>query len=180
MTYSENRSDRLSESNGVNAPLVSILTDYAPLVRSRAQYFNCNDVELDDLMQEGFIGLLNASESFNGELSAFITYARKCIDSAIIDYLRRTHKISRIPENLLIDIDGVDVADLSPEPDYLVSVKDEFSSVLKRAEVELSAFEFAVFSGIIKGLSFEEISRVNGVGIKAVHNAVGRFRAKLK
>lgn len=180
LELSENRSDKFPADGRKAAPLVSLMTDYAHLVRSRAMSFICSDVELDDLMQEGFIGLLNASESFNGELSAFTTYARKCIDSAIIDFLRRTHKLSRIPESLIVDIDDVSMADVSPEPDYLVSVKDEFSSVIKRAENELSDFEFVVFSGILKGLGYEEIAKLNGVGVKAVRNAVGRFRAKLK
>ena len=76
-----NNSDKLT-------PL-SVLVDYAPLVKSRALLFLSSGCELEDLIQEGSIGLYSASLTYNCELSAFGTFARRCIDSAIIDYLRR-------------------------------------------------------------------------------------------
>lgn len=47
-------------------------------------------VEIDDLIQEGVIGLLNAIENYDPTKGAsFITYAMKRIKGAMYDYLRR-------------------------------------------------------------------------------------------
>lgn len=178
--YSQKNKENRLLSSGDNVAVLSMLTKYAPLVKSRASYFLTSECELEDLIQEGNIGLLIASANYNSELSAFTTFARKCIDSAIIDYLRKTHKISSVPSELLVDISDIEVADSSQSLEHSVSLKDEYASLLKNADSVLSDFEHSVFSDMLCGLSFSEISQKHNCGIKSVHNAVQRIRAKLK
>ncbi len=175
--------------NGVNdngfdrngdASTVEILTKYAPLVKSRALKFLTNNGELDDLIQEGSIGLLSASRRYDGELSAFTTFARKCIDASIIDYLRKSSKLSRIPESMLVDISDVQIADLSVDPEHAVSMKDEYMLTLEKASNSLSGLESVVFSDLLHGFSIEEIAERNGMKVKSVNNAIQRIRTKLK
>ncbi len=175
--------------NGVNengfvrsndASTVEILTKYAPLVKSRALKFLTNNGELDDLIQEGSIGLLSASRRYNGELSAFTTFARRCIDASIIDYLRKSSKLSCIPENMLVDISDVQVADFSVDPEHTVSVKDEYTLTLEKAKNNLSGLESVVFFDLLHGFSIEEIAERNAMNTKSVNNAIQRIRTKLK
>lgn len=175
--------------NGVNengfvrnsdASTVEILTEYAPLVKSRALKFLNNNCELDDLIQEGSIGLLSASRRYNGELSAFTTFARRCIDASIIDYLRKSSKLSQIPESMLVDISDVQIADLSVDPEHAVSVKDEYMLTLEKAGNSLSGIESVVFSELLHGFSIDEIAERNGMNVKSVNNAIWRIRTKLK
>ena len=175
----ENSFDSPVIANGYPS-LVAVLTKYAPLVKSRALSFLCYGCELDDLVQEGNIGLLTAVAKYNSGLSAFTTFARKCIDSAIIDYLRKHRKISGIPEGMLVDINGIEVADTSPDPEYSVYIKDEYRHMVDKAGTVLSGYEFAVFSDMLRGYSFKEIAVRNSCGIKSVRNAVQRIRAKLQ
>ncbi len=177
MAYSDKKK---SESVDNVALSVTILSDYAPLVKSRALIFASDFCELDDLIQEGNIGLLSAVSSYKSDLSAFSTFARRCIDAAIIDYLRKNQKSSRIPSQLLVDIDDIDIPDSSPDPLHSVSVKEEYSQMLEKAENCLSDFEYSVFLGLLRGDSHAEIAEKNGVEIKAVRNAVQRIRVKLK
>ena len=162
------------------ASAVTVLTEYAPLVKSRAQRYLSNGCELDDLIQEGNIGLLTAFLRYKSELSSFITFARRCIDASIIDYLRRTSKISKIPDALIVDIVDVNVADSSPDPEYRLSVKDEYLKVVDKAHSALSKLEFAVFSDLLHGFTYDEIAVRLGLNIKSVNNAVQRIRTKLK
>lgn len=68
------------------------VTKYAPLVRRIALHIVAklpSSVDLDDLIQGGMIGLLDAASRYKGELGAqFETYASQRIRGAILDQLR--------------------------------------------------------------------------------------------
>ena len=159
---------------------MTVLSDYAPLVKSRALLFLCDGSELDDLIQEGNIGLLSATKKYDSSLSAFSTFARKCIDASIIDYLRKNQKISRVPSKLLVDINDIEIPDVSCDLEHLVSVKEEYGKIINKAKEVLSSFEHSVFNGLLRGDSHAEIAERESVEIKAIRNAVQRIRAKLK
>lgn len=159
---------------------VALLTEYSPLVKSRALKYLSNGCELDDLIQEGNIGLLSASLRYNSKLSSFTTFARRCIDASIIDYLRKNNKVSKIPDDMLVDIGDVQVADSYPDPEYSLAVKEEYLKVVDKAHTILSELEFSVFSDRLRGYAHDEIAERHGLNLKSVNNAVQRIRAKLK
>lgn len=70
-----------------------LVQDHLPLVKQIALHLSARlppDIELDDLMQVGLIGLLQASESHDGSRGAsFATYAGIRIKGAMLDELRR-------------------------------------------------------------------------------------------
>ncbi len=167
-----------AKSNGLSA--VQIVTEYAPLVKSRALSFLTNGCELDDLIQEGNIGLLSAALRYNEGLSSFATFARRCIDAAIIDYLRKSSKLSQIPSKMLVDINDIQIADSSPDLAHFVSVKEEYAQLLEKAGLVLSKLEYAVFSDMLGGFSYDEIALHNNINLKSVNNAIRRIRQKLK
>ena len=177
MEYTRNNGHKL---NGGTVSSVSALTGYASLVKSRALSFSACGCEVEDLVQEGNIGLLTAAATYNGELSSFSTFARRCIDAAIIDYLRKTHKMSDVPKSMLVDINGLEVADSAPDIEYSLLMKEEYALTVNKAGELLSDFEYSVFSDLIRGYSQKEISEKNGASVKSVQNAVQRIRAKLK
>lgn len=168
------------EKNNEDLNPISVLVKFAPLVKLRALHFSSNENELEDLIQEGNIGLYNAISRFDGERSSFKTFATRCIDSAIIDYLRKSGKNSVIPAAMKVDIEGIDIADKTPGPEYTVSIKDEYSALVKKAKAELSSFEFSVFSSLLSGASKSQIAKEQKVDTKSINNAVFRIRAKLK
>ncbi|MEQ8516420.1 MAG: sigma factor, partial [Chromatocurvus sp.] len=81
--YSEN------ERAGVDR----LVRDHLPLVKQIALHLSARlppDIELDDLLQVGLMGLLQASESHDGSRGAsFATYAGIRIKGAMLDELRR-------------------------------------------------------------------------------------------
>ena len=180
MKIAENSAGSNCDNGNASLSVVGVVTEYAPLVKSRALSFLTLGCELDDLIQEGNIGLLSAAKKYDECLSSFPTFARRCIDAAIIDYLRKSSKLSRIPEAMLVDIADVQVADTALEPLHLVSVKDEYASMLKKAGSCLSKLEYSVFSDMLSGFSYDEISVRNRINLKSVNNAIRRIRVKLK
>jgi RNA polymerase sigma factor (sigma-70 family) len=180
LKIAENSASSNCDNGNASLSVVGVVTEYAPLVKSRALSFLTLGCELDDLIQEGNIGLLSAAKKYDECFSSFPTFARRCIDAAIIDYLRKSSKLSRIPEAMLVDIADVQVADTALEPLHLVSVKDEYTSMLKKAGSCLSKLEYSVFSDMLSGFSYDEISVRNRINLKSVNNAIRRIRVKLK
>lgn len=66
-----------------------------------AKKFENNDVEMEDIVSIGSIGLIKAINSFKGDKNIKIaTYASKCIENEILMYLR---KISRQKKEVSLD-----------------------------------------------------------------------------
>jgi len=65
------------------------------LVAHVAKKFASSNVEQDDLVSIGTIGLIKGIESFNGEKGVRLaTYASRCIENEILMYLRSNKKFS--------------------------------------------------------------------------------------
>ncbi len=179
MKNSDNNQNNCVSSDISALSSVEVLGEFAPLVKSRAKNFTSNESEIDDLIQEGNIGLLSAYKKYDSSLSGFTTFARRCIDSAIIDYLRKCSKLSRVPESMQTDYDDTQVT-ASVDPEYALSVKEEYLGIVEKAKQELSELEFAIFSDMLRGFTYSEISDIRKLNAKSVSNAVARIRAKLK
>lgn len=80
------------------------------LVVYTAQKFENTNVNIEDLISIGTIGLIKAISSFDNEKNIRVaTYASRCIENEILMHLRKTAKTKReisIDEPLNIDSDG--------------------------------------------------------------------------
>lgn len=79
--------------------IANLVTQHAPLIKTIALRIKANlpaHVELDDLIQSGLIGLLEAHSSYaQNKGASFKTYATIKIRGAIIDELRKNSGITR-------------------------------------------------------------------------------------
>ncbi len=75
-----------------------------------AKKFEKSDIELEDLISIGSIGLIKAINSFKSDKNIKIaTYASKCIENEILMYLRKVSKQKQevsLDETLNVDSDG--------------------------------------------------------------------------
>jgi len=72
-----------------------IIEEYVGLVRSIVSRYRYYNYPVEDLMQEGMIGLMEAKERFDGEKGAsFTTYAAFWVKKRVIDALNRERKES--------------------------------------------------------------------------------------
>lgn len=88
-----------------NDDLSGFVSVYGPLIKRIANNIKCKlpaNIELDDLLQSGLVGLLEARNSFSIDGGAsFETYASIKIRGSIIDQLRKNTGITRdISQNL--------------------------------------------------------------------------------
>lgn len=81
--------------------LAALVDKNQGLVRSRASYFyrsHGNDLDLEDLVQSGMLGMIRAAEKFDLSLGyKFTTYAYKWIDKAIRKAINKEGHTIRIP-----------------------------------------------------------------------------------
>lgn len=154
---------------------------YRYLVEIIAKKYINSPLEMDDLNQEGMIGLLAAVKSFNSDKGAkFITYASRCINNSIQTAISKFSRIKDIPQDSIIELDE-DLHNgqtgLSAEDVFLAN---ESVSILKDILYEeLSKFENEVLRLHIVGCTYNEIANKLGKNPKAIDNAMQRIRKKL-
>lgn len=105
---------------------------YIPFAQTVAKrlYYELNwkggtNFDLDDFISYGIIGLIEASEKYNGKVK-FETYARYRIRGTILDKLRRIPKLKTVP---FPDYDIKDENAINP---ITLTEKNDFKEFLKR------------------------------------------------
>ncbi len=120
-----------------------------------ARRFENTNIDLDDLVSVGTIGLIKAVKSFNVEKNIKLaTYASRCIENEILMFLRRTAKIKSevsFDEPLSVDFEGNELvlSDVLGTDNDIVYKKIENnveSELLKKALSKLSDREKEIMS----------------------------------
>ena len=162
-----------------------LLQKYVPLVKTQAALFRSSGIECEDLVQEGMIGLASAIKAYNPSASSFSTFARVCINRAMIAAVRRNSHTRVIPKDLFIDsLHSETEVDLKgsdeDNPENLFFAHNDYLNFQQEARFKLSDMEYNVLCYHISGYSYKEISERLSLSAKSVDNAIQRIRCKLK
>ena len=168
-----------------------LIKKYEPLINKVAlrmlPYCKSNGLELEDLVQEGMIGLNHAIERYQEqEDTLFYTYAKTCIERKIISVVlssnRNKNKILNESvsyddeENLIIKY----LQDKNPSPlEEMVNIEIE-KNLLKKFKENLTDFEEQVFELHISGFKYKEIAKILDKTPKSIDNTIQRIKTKLK
>lgn len=162
-----------------------LLQKYTPLVKAQAALFKSSGIECEDLVQEGMIGLAAAIKSYNPSISSFPTFARLCINRAMIAAVRKISHKRVIPKDLFInslhseaEVDSKGSNEDNPE--NLFFARNDYLNFKQEAKFKLSDMEYNVLCYHISGYSYKEISERLSLSAKSVDNAIQRIRCKLK
>ncbi len=172
--------------NGDSAAYDALLRRYVFLVHSRAAGYKGSNVDFEDLVQEGMIGLMHAVAGYDKDCGAsFQTFARLCIDRNIISAVRATLRKKQIPKNSLVSIDDAgepaNTGDRHAQnPENVVIAKEELALLYQKIFASLNDFELGVLKLYLAGCSYRSIAEKFGCSYKAVDNAMQRLRRKLK
>ena len=160
-----------------------LLERYLPLVRSRANAFRQKGVEIDDLVQEGVIGLLYAIRAYDHRLgTSFETFAYICITNRLRTAVAA---VGRKLETVSLDSyppSAENAWNITQEddPQEIIISREQFDRWLQRVDDCLSGFEHQVIRYYLGGYSYQEIARLLQSTTKAVDNALQRARRKLR
>ena len=167
---------------------------YKPLVEMKAQkyyeYVKNKGYELNDLVQEGMMGLTNAINDYeeNKDIK-FITFANICVERQLCNFLRDVNRHKHQVLNTSVSIDaenkgGITLLDIlnddnnpSPEDAFMLleeqkELKDEIKEVLTDKEKE-------VFELRYEGFTYQEIARLLNMSKKAVDGTISRIKQKI-
>ena len=164
-----------------------IYDKYKPIIvkKSNSLYslVNHHGIEINDLVQEGYIGLDNAINHFNEDDNVtFYTFAMLCIERQMFSFIR---KFSNKKHKLLNDAIGIDEG-----TDYLfkdkidiekdIIIQDYYKSTIDKVYNELSKFEKSVFDYKLKGYTLSEIAKTLNKDVKVIYNTIDRIKNKIK
>lgn len=169
---------------------------YRPLIVATANRMYCycknTGLEINDLIQEGLLGLNMAMNSFNNEKeTGFYTYAKKCIERKIISLVvgarRLKHKV--LNESLSLEInDNIspsyicekNLEDNSYNPEAILVNSESIEELIKEVNKHLTDFEIQVFELKLNGFEYKEIAEILDKDIKSIDNALQRIKNKIK
>lgn len=164
-----------------------IYRKYKPIVVKKSKnaivFASHHGVEINDIMQEGFIGLDEAIRNFSQDTDAtFYTFANLCIDRQIASYLKKmTSGKDRILNEAITINDSLEktMRDNMDIEKYFVG-KDNNKELATLIRGTLTSFEKQVFDLRLKGYSFEEIAQELNKDMKAIYNTFFRIREKIR
>lgn len=172
-----------------------IFDKYKPLIVDRANYL-CKygkkfGLEINDLIQEGMVGLNDAIKNFSESRdTTFYTYAAKCINSrmisCIVKFSRFKHKI--LNDSILLELYdedksngfGKSLIDNSYNPEEVLIDAEDERELMDIIDKCLSENEKQVVNLKISGFKYKEIADILGHDMKYVDNCMRRVRNKLK
>ena len=169
-----------------------LLKKYGYLVKREVRTVYLIGAEMDDLSQEGMIGLFKAMRDYQPEKEAsFATFASVCIRRQIQNAITNSNRKKHVPLNSYVSLYMNSEEDdnfmleerlttsREEDPEKLLIAKEQQKDRNERIRKELSKLEKQVLTLYLQGMSYEAIAEHLGKTEKAVDNALQRIRGKL-
>lgn len=166
-----------------NLDVEKLLESYKPLVISIARRYYLAGAELDDLIQEGMIGLYKGIITYDkNKNDSFTNYASLCIKRQIISAIKKSNSLKYSFFQDLINEDDFyinEIPAIDENPESKIIIKEDFSNLKQEILTKLTEFEKNVLKEYLNGKSYDEIALKLGLNKKSVDNALSRIRNKL-
>jgi len=171
----------VSGVNGISKEDISdVILKYMNLVKIKAhkakKLCRRTDIDVDDLISEGFLGLLSAIRTFDEQKgSLFESYANVCISNRI-----KNAAFTGSGSGLAVDDFDLALTADSQLTDEIVIEKETISEISSKLSEILSNLEYRVFTLYLESYSYSAISEMLSIPVKTVDNALSRARFKLR
>ena len=169
-----------------------LIIKYTPLVNNEVRTMFLVGAEIEDLAQEGMIGLFQAIRDYSDKTgAAFSTFAYKCIKNRCMTAITTANRKKHSPLNTYIsffynddEFDGDEKSVISDDginnPESIYLRREKLEKMYEEMEMKLSFLEKKVVDFYLEGLSRREIAERLGKSEKSVDNALTRIHNKLK
>lgn len=181
--YFQKSLEQLQHSHQQLLRVERLLSQYQGFVHRIARKFSAPGADVEDLLQEGRIGLFKAIVNYDpGRGLSFEDFASLCIRNEIQAAFKRAFRQTRVPtvslERSEWDTDELPDLELSPEDRFCrKATRDEISRFVG---ARLRGLERHVFLYYLAGLSPTEICARLRVTHKQVDNAFQRAKKRLR
>ncbi len=171
-----------------------LIAKYHSFVKLKASSYFMSGGDVDDLVQEGLIGLTKAVRDYRSDREAsFRSFAELCITRQIITAIKTASRQKHAPLNSYLSLNHspgnqdegeCSLGDILPgSPVY-----DPLNQVISSEEVDslkdcitrlLSKLETRVLKLYMEGRSYEQIAEMLSCDTKSVDNALQRIKRKV-
>ena len=170
-----------------------LLEKYKDLVVKIARSYFIIGGELEDIVQEGMIGLYKAIKNFsNSKNTTFKTFAITCIKHQIQSAIKKANTKKNSPLTNSIPLQKFsENSDDSDEflpvnlifqvaPDEKIINHENYMNLLNTIKNTLSKKEYIVLKYYLSGYSYKEIAKILEINEKSIDNSLSRIKNKLK
>ncbi len=182
----------IKAQNGDENAVNELLSKYKSLISKLSRSYFLIGGDIEDILQEGMIGLYKAIMNFKDKKNAsFKTFATTCIRNQIQSAIRvassEKNKVlsSALPimekNNNEDDEEEVEIIVPSslPLPEDQVLEKEKVKEIFDAIKSSLSSLEYKVLLLYLKGFNYNEISKSMNISKKSIDNALTRIKNKL-
>lgn len=158
----------------------ALISRYVPLVKARAASMKTSYIDADDLVSEGFLGLLNAIRSYNESKGSFAAFAKVCVVNKMKNAVTSSLGASKgaaVPDD---QFSLAEIEDTKLGTEELVILREQNDEIVKKFDSLLSEREREAFNLYLDSFSYAQISKKLGVSVKSVDNAISRAKHKLR
>ena len=159
-----------------------ILDSYKILVKSIANKLTWDGYDKEDLLMEGFLGVLNAIDYYDETKGAFPSFVKVCVLSKMLSAFKGVQRANDKQKN------NVDIDDSSEIVESLALFDPlaitEYNLLVEKIneimQTQMTVIEKEICSLFLDGLSYNEITAQTGKSRKSVDGALQRAKKKLK
>jgi len=160
-----------------SAEMAQLIYRYTRTIRIKAAKLRNTGIESEDLLQEGFLGLLDAIRSYHCDRGPFTVFADVCISNRMKTAASKAGKNRLTPAE---DYDFEQISDKHDGAEDYVILKERNFELYSKLEKLLTQKEFEVLRFYLAGFSYKEIAARLGISKKSVDNSLSRAKQKLK
>lgn len=165
--------------------LTSLFNNYNSLIIKIARYFknkyNSLNIDEEDLIQEGKIGLYEAVKIYNMSKDVlFYTFAVFCIKRKMILFLNRNLiNKNKILANNMIELD-LETIKSDEKEIYNILEEDYLKNKIIEMKNKLDYPDSSIFELKYNGFNYKEIAILLEMNVKQVDNRLQKIRNKLR
>ena len=163
-----------------------LMRRYFGFVRYLTRRFSIVGGDVEDLIQEGMIGLFQAIIRYDESREmSFRNFAASCILSKLYSAVKADARKKNQPLNNSIPIDppfdspAQNLVSTSGDPVEYVIGDEGFQELMRTLGSLLSDFESRVLELYLDGRRYDEIAEITNKSRKSIDNAICRIRKKL-
>jgi len=172
-----------------------IITKYKDLVLGKVKSMYLLGGDMEDLIQEGMIGLYKAIRDYDaGRDASFFTFADICVSRQVFSAIEKDSRKKHVPLNTSLSLDLKTGEDMTGEnklanvissvtdrnPEEIILSNELVDRVYDFISSQLTDVERQVIELYITGLKIPEIARVLSRDEKSTDNALWRAKNKIK
>jgi len=182
----------LKAQQGQTEAVNTLLTKYKSIVNKISRSYFLIGGDMEDIVQEGMIGLYKAIINFHSDKHAsFKTFAATCIKHQIQNAIKVASSEKNmilssalpIAEQIKQDDDEEELEILVPSslpsPDDKVLEREKINELKKAVSKALSPLEKKILSLYLRGYNYSEIAQIGDLNKKSIDNGLSRIKSKL-